>query len=109
MFLLGVFSDDPFIFLGRAVEADAQAFAPGQDRMAETDGELFNLDADPLGGQEVAELVEEDDEPKSEDKSGDGENVGQSHRAVPSKSIGGVPKHTLPKYGGSQSGGSGFP
>src|SRR3954464_12157292 len=87
MFLLRVLAHHPLVFLRRAADADSQAFAEGEDGVAEADGELFNLDADPFGGEEVAELVEEDDESESENECGDGENVEQSHRAVPSKSV----------------------
>src|SRR5580658_9085856 len=46
--------------------SQAHPFAPCQQRLAETDGELLDLYVGPLGGQEVAQLVEEDDEAESE-------------------------------------------
>jgi hypothetical protein len=92
MFLFRVFPDLLLELFGGAADAKAEAFAESQDCVAEADGELFNFDADPFGGQEVAELMEEDDESESEDECGDGENIGQSHKAVPSS---GASRRTL--------------
>ena len=56
------------------------------DRLAKANAERLDVDVAPFGGQEVAEFVEEDDESESKYEGGDGENIGQCHRAVPSYS-----------------------
>ena len=60
--------------VGRLAALEA---ATGQGR-AEADAEGLHVDVAPLGGQEVAQLVDEDDEAEAEDDLGDGPDAVQS-------------------------------
>jgi hypothetical protein len=67
------------IFRGGGSDAPAEAVSPGADGVAEADCELFDLDSDPLGCQEMSQFVEKDNEAEPEHETGDGDNVTDYH------------------------------
>jgi hypothetical protein len=55
-----------------------------KQRLAKADGELLDLDADVLGGEEVAQLVKEDHEAETETEEGDAPDLDRIMRGYSS-------------------------
>ena len=56
------------VLLGAGADSKSQTFPPGEHRLTKSDGELFDLDPHPLGGEEMPQLMEKNDKAEPYDE-----------------------------------------